>query len=290
MAKNFYVTVCGTGKLRDSLLSFRYIFVLGLLVLALPVSWLFWRTSELPVQLKSFNRNRVIRPIPPAPANENMRVSQLHFTDRDGLKGIVVSSVQEARNSTPENDYVKQKNEIKGNYAVESSVSREHERGFVIQVGAFRGLARAQNLRKALQDKGLSNNHPDLRFLQDMDTTNQEHLDKFSKLMKKYGKEYEATVSRDVSYDDIAKSNKAMVMLHEGGFAYYKKNMMLSDNDRVLGGEVALRDEKGQLRKFIPEDVAINFGGRDDLAREYARVGHSKNKQWDRIIEKMVYI
>jgi cell division septation protein DedD len=83
-----------------------------------------------------------------------MRVSQLHFTDRDGLKGIVVSSVQEARNSTPENDYVKQKNEIKGNYAVESSVSREHERGFVIQVGAFRGLARAQNLRKALQDKG----------------------------------------------------------------------------------------------------------------------------------------
>jgi hypothetical protein len=153
MAKNFNVKSCGTGKPRDSLLSFRYIFVLGLLISVVSVSWLFWRKSELPVQLKSFTRNRVIRPIPPAPAQEGMRMS-LHVTERDGLKGTVVASVQEATNSTPENDYVKQKNESKGNYAVEGSISRSHNRGFVIQVGAFRSLARAEKFQKELQDKG----------------------------------------------------------------------------------------------------------------------------------------
>ena len=153
MAKNFHVKSCGTGKPRDSLLSFRYIFVLGLLISVVSVSWLFWRKSELPVQLKSFTRNRVIRPIPPAPAQEGMRMS-LHVTERDGLKGTVVASVQEATNSTPENDYVKQKNESKGNYAVEGSISRSHNRGFVIQVGAFRSLARAEKFQKELQDKG----------------------------------------------------------------------------------------------------------------------------------------
>ena len=153
MAKNFHVKSCVTGKPRDSLLSFRYIFVLGLLILVGSMSWLFWRKSELPVQLKSFTRNRVIRPIPPAPAQESMRVS-LHIPEKDSLQGTAVASVQEAMNSTAENDYVKQKNESKGNYAVEGSISRSHNRGFVIQVGAFRSLARAEKFQKELQDKG----------------------------------------------------------------------------------------------------------------------------------------
>ncbi len=153
MAKNFHVKSGVTGKPRDSLLSFRYIFVLALLILVGSMSWLLWRKSELPVQLKSFTRNRVIRPIPPAPAQESMRVS-LHIPERDGLQGTAVASVQEAMNSTAENDYVKQKNESKGNYVVEGSTSSSHDRGFVIQVGAFRRLARAENLQKALQDKG----------------------------------------------------------------------------------------------------------------------------------------
>jgi hypothetical protein len=127
MAKNFYVKGCGTDKPRDSLLSFRYIFVLGLLILVGSVSWLFWRKSELPVQL---------------------------IPERDGLQSTAVASVQEAMNSTAENDYVKQKNVSKGNYAVEGSTSSSHDRGFVIQVGAFRRIARAENLQKALQDKG----------------------------------------------------------------------------------------------------------------------------------------
>jgi cell division septation protein DedD len=82
-----------------------------------------------------------------------MRVS-LHIPERDGLQSTAVASVQEAMNSTAENDYVKQKNVSKGNYAVEGSTSSSHDRGFVIQVGAFRRIARAENLQKALQDKG----------------------------------------------------------------------------------------------------------------------------------------
>jgi len=78
----------------------------------------------------------------------------LHGTERDGLQGTVVASVQEAMNITPENDYVKQKNESKDNYAVEGSISRSRNKGFVIQVGAFRSLAGAEKFQKKLQDKG----------------------------------------------------------------------------------------------------------------------------------------
>lgn len=153
MAENFYLKGCGTDKPRDSLLSFRYIFVFGLLILVVSVSWLFWRKSALPVQLKSITRNTVIRPIRLAPIQKAMRMS-LHGTERDGLQGTVVASVQEAMNITPENDYVKQKNESKDNYAVEGSISRSRNKGFVIQVGAFRSLAGAEKFQKKLQDKG----------------------------------------------------------------------------------------------------------------------------------------
>ncbi|MBU0531958.1 hypothetical protein KKB44_00525 [Candidatus Micrarchaeota archaeon] len=141
-------------------------------------------------------------------------------------------------------------------------------------------------MEKALRDKGLSNNHPDVRFLEEMDIASPEHLRRLNGLMQTYGKEYHDTMAKPITYDDIAKSNKPVVMFHEGGLGYYKKNMALSDMDRVLGGEVALKDNTGQLRKFIPEDVPINFGGRDDLSREYGRVSRSKNpNDWTNFIE-----
>lgn len=78
----------------------------------------------------------------------------LDGSERDGLRGTVVASVQEAMNSAPKNGHVKQKNESKGNYAVGSSITRSRKRSFVIQVGAFRSVARAEKLQKRLQDKG----------------------------------------------------------------------------------------------------------------------------------------
>jgi hypothetical protein len=142
-------------------------------------------------------------------------------------------------------------------------------------------------LEKALKEKGMAANNPEMRFLKEMDTENAKHLSKLSEILQAHHKEYQAVMSKPVTYDDIAKSDKAMVMLHEGGFAYYKKNMMLSDQDRVLGGEVALWDGK-QHRQFIPEDVHIKFGDRDALMREFNRVSssqHSANREtWDNFI------
>ncbi|VVC03040.1 Uncharacterised protein [Candidatus Bilamarchaeum dharawalense] len=132
-------------------------------------------------------------------------------------------------------------------------------------------------MEKALQEKGYDNNHPDLQFLQKIDTTNPHHLDKLMQMMKIYHKEYDTVASRQMTYDDVARSDKAVVMLHEGGYAYYKKGMALSDNDRVLAGQTCLRDNNGQKKPFVPDDVAVQFGARDDLNAMNSSVRNSKN-------------
>ncbi|MDD5171913.1 MAG: hypothetical protein PHF60_02645 [Candidatus ainarchaeum sp.] len=153
----------------------------------------------------------------------------------------------------------------------------------------FYGNIMAGFMEKALQEKGMESNHPDLRFLQEMDVSSPKHLSRLKELMRTYSKEYASVTSREMTYDDIAKANKAVVMLHEGGYAYYRKGMMLSDMDRVMAGETALRDNKGQLRKFIPEEVAVNFGARDDLAHQYGKVRSSKDpNEWSTFVESTV--
>lgn len=144
-------------------------------------------------------------------------------------------------------------------------------------------------VEKALHDKGLSSNHPDLTFVQSMDHSNPQDLSRLKGILKTYNKEYEATVNKPVTYNDIAKSDKAMVMLHEGGFAYYQKGMMLSDADRIMGGQTALRDNKGQLKEFIPDETVANFAGRDDLQARYMKVMGSKNpSDWHGFIDSTI--
>ena len=92
-------------------------------------------------------------PIPPSPVKENMRLS-FHIIERDGLQKTAVASVQEPVDTFARDDHLKQKNTSKGNYGLEDSSSSSDNRGFVIQVGAFRKIARAENLQKALKDKG----------------------------------------------------------------------------------------------------------------------------------------
>lgn len=150
----------------------------------------------------------------------------------------------------------------------------------------FYGGIAAGFMEKALQEKGMENNHPDLKFLQQMDVSNPRDLARLNDLMKRYSREYNAVLSRDMTYDDITKSNKAVVSLHEGGFAYYKKGMMLSDYDRVMAGDTAIRDNKGQLRKFVPEDVPIKFVGRDDLLHQYQKVRSSQDPaEWQAFVQ-----
>ncbi|HSB46634.1 MAG TPA: hypothetical protein VLD37_01370 [Candidatus Bilamarchaeum sp.] len=143
-------------------------------------------------------------------------------------------------------------------------------------------------MEKALQEKGIENNHPDRRFLESMDMTNPKHLGKLQELMKTYSKEYHAITHREMTYDDIARANKAVVMLHEGGYAYYKKGMMLSDYDRIMAGETALRDNKGVLRKYIPEEVPVKFAGRDDLEAQFHKVRGSKDaNEWQSVVQSV---
>jgi cell division septation protein DedD len=73
---------------------------------------------------------------------------------RDGSQKTAVASVQELMDSVARDEHLKQKNTSKGNYGVEDFSLSSDNKGFVIQVGAFRRIARAETLQKALKDKG----------------------------------------------------------------------------------------------------------------------------------------
>jgi hypothetical protein len=140
-------------------------------------------------------------------------------------------------------------------------------------------------LKKVMTDpvaqggRGMDPNDPELRALEHLDFNDPSRIKEFNDILNKYHKEVDALLKKPITYDDVAKSRQAVVMLHEGGLAYYHKGMMLSDMDRVLGGEVALKDGKGQLRKYNPDDVAINFGGNQALMQAFGSVRNSKRTE-----------
>ena len=143
-------------------------------------------------------------------------------------------------------------------------------------------------LEQAMKNKGLESNHESMRFIEQLDMTNPKQLARLKNLLGEHHQAFEDVISKPVTYDQIAKSNKAMVSMYEGGFAYYKKGMLLADSDRIIGGSLALKDNKGQLRAFAPEDVQVKFANRDDLAAEYGRVGQVKDpKEWDSFVNRV---
>jgi cell division septation protein DedD len=77
-----------------------------------------------------------------------------NIPEGDGLQETAVASVQEQMDSLAKDDYLKQEDISEGKHAVEDVSVSSDNRGFVIQVGAFRRRARAENLQKALKDKG----------------------------------------------------------------------------------------------------------------------------------------
>lgn len=163
--------------------------------------------------------------------------------------------------------------------------------GTTSETARFYGGVLAGVLEKALLEKGMEVNHRDLAFLQKMNVSDPSAQAKLNDLMGKYKRELEGRLfdnngpARPVTYNDLVRSDKAMVMLHEGGLAYYHKGMVLSDLDRVLGGEVALRDDKGQSRAFRPEDVTIRFSN-EALQREFERIASSKNPEhWESFLK-----
>ncbi len=155
MKKSLYAKGSETGKPKGSLPSFRYISLLGLLILAGAITWLFWNTSAKPDQVRStaITRNRVISPIPSAPEQESVSLA-FNISQGDGLQETAVASGREPMDSLGKDDYLKQKNISESKHAVDDVSVSSDNRGFVIQVGAFRRRDRAENLQKSLKDKG----------------------------------------------------------------------------------------------------------------------------------------
>ncbi|MEM2949148.1 MAG: hypothetical protein QXT05_01985, partial [Candidatus Bilamarchaeaceae archaeon] len=135
---------------------------------------------------------------------------------------------------------------------------------------------------KAMKDKGLLENHPDLNRVKAMSTSDVGQLKIFrEEIVQKYKKEFMAELKKGVTFDDILTSSRPLVQLYEGDFAYYRKGMPLSIADKVYG-DVALRDNKGQWRKFVPEDVVIQFKGRPDLQAEFSKLKEKgPGADWD---------
>ena len=148
----------------------------------------------------------------------------------------------------------------------------------------------ASILTKALRDHGYQENHEDMRFLSRMDVTKPEDMRILRDMLQnKYKSEFRETLKAGVSLDDIMKSKNAWIMTYEGAYVPYRSGMPVSDNDRILGGHVALRDNNGVMRRYIPEDVQVSFGSRDDLAMAFNKAANSSNKKdWDSFLNNTV--
>ncbi len=131
-------------------------------------------------------------------------------------------------------------------------------------------------LERAIEEKKGHAYQQELEFLGKMDVTSSKDMGKFKTLLQRYEKEYQEIISKPMTYDEIARSNKPVILFQEGGYGYWRKGQTVGDMDRVMAGQAALRDEKGQLRPFIPEDVPVHFGNRDDLTALYHKVRTSR--------------
>ncbi|MBI5227713.1 hypothetical protein HY988_03950 [Candidatus Micrarchaeota archaeon] len=125
-------------------------------------------------------------------------------------------------------------------------------------------------LQKALKDEGRPETDPLVQELNDLNTDDRTKRGRLLEILTQHQAAFEKQIydraadgtltPKKVHESDISGAKTAMVMLQEGGYAYYKKGMILSDQDRILGGEMSIRDHKGQLRKFDPDDVTVKFG------------------------------
>ncbi len=157
------------------------------------------------------------------------------------------------------------------------------------ETSRFQVNAAAALLAKALRDAGYEERHTDLRFLEHMDITSPKDMERFRYMIgTRYKNEFSEVLKRGVSFDDIAKGNNAWIMTHNGTYIPYRSGMPVSDNDRVLGGRPAIHDGK-VWRSFSPEDVRVEFKGRDDLGMAFNKAANSHNKEdWQPFINAMM--
>jgi hypothetical protein len=149
--------------------------------------------------------------------------------------------------------------------------------------------AAAALLGKALRDAGFEERHTDVRFLESMDVNNPKDMERLRYMLgTRYKKEFEGVMSKPITFDDIARSQNAWIMTHEGSYVPYRPGMMVSDNDRILGGHVAMKD--GNIwRRYNPDDVKVDFQGREGLGLQFNKLASNNNKkEWEPFIKDVV--
>lgn len=121
----------------------------------------------------------------------------------------------------------------------------------------------------------LPENDPAFERVRNLDVRNPDHLRGLRHILSDPDNVHgmDKVLSGRVNYDDISKGSTPWVILREGGLVPYRQGMSLSNGDRVLGGEVAIRDNKGHWRPYVPDDVTVTF---KDI--------HLEN-EWKRLVE-----
>jgi hypothetical protein len=142
-------------------------------------------------------------------------------------------------------------------------------------------------LLKALRDRGFDESHPDIQRLEQLDTNNPAHLREFRAMLTSlYAADFERVLRQPMHYDDIAKSKQVWVMMAEGGFAPYKKGMMLGDQDRPLNGVLAVRDGHGQLRHIDIDQIHIALP--PHLQAEFGALSKVNNQhEWQPFLNRL---
>lgn len=151
----------------------------------------------------------------------------------------------------------------------------------------FYNATAAGFLLKAMRDRGMDENHKDIQFLERLDVNNPKQMKKFKAMLgTTYKEDFQHVLSQQLTYDDVAKTKQVWVMMAEGGYAPYKKGMMLGDHDRPLNGVPALQDEKGKWRRIDLDNVKIALP--PALQMQFAQVSHEpKPEKWKAFLDNM---
>ncbi|MBI5223306.1 hypothetical protein HY990_02695 [Candidatus Micrarchaeota archaeon] len=138
-----------------------------------------------------------------------------------------------------------------------------------------------------LEEKGLSEMDPDRAFVESMNINNPAHIERLRALIEKHRTDFESIQTRQLTFDDVKRSDRVYVMLQEGGIVPWHKAMLISDFDRILNGVPAIW-KNGYPVEFKVDEVHVKFDGADHLYQGYADVRNSKNyDQWVPFIQSV---
>ncbi len=178
MAKNRYHRGYDNRKAEEGRPRRGKVIVSGTVLLMALVAWLVWQKWQQPVPTGPLPlaRNKVVRPIPSAPAKASGSFSKVAQKSTPEQRATLEADLDQEANSletgedtpqpmepatgkgerttTAESSQVEHGNKTKETFATEDSTAEPAQEEFVVQVGAFRGLAAAEKLQQQLKDKG----------------------------------------------------------------------------------------------------------------------------------------